>query len=428
MRIAIFLLQQKFIMAFLSIAAVKMSPASIVLLLLAARLAVATHPSCWPLDLIAQEQARFREHSYRNLSWPPRPLAVTTVSRNPSWCRSMLEAEARVMQLPIETIDETRARWIAWKRLAQAWLLPSRDPAGIGWTRREVSAQSAALASAELFRDHAPGAPRRRLRKARASLVAKLAAAGAISGDVVLGRRSVLTHSPRLEALLVAEGKMAIAAWLHISEEDLELATVQGIRIYRRGAVVVEHVDAFHEHVFGVIFHWAHPFGSRAQEVEACAATARISERESGSSPPAQPPWLLQLASLAPPSNTSDIGGSGDDGGDAWSVGLTMRENEMVLYEAAKVMHSRRYPLASKFYASSFVLFRPRGWIESLESMSSSGEGQRSNPGSEEEAEWGVSEAALRRAVPAFWYLSHSQWWRDVAQPRLLRREECGGG
>ena len=99
---------------------------------------------------------------------------------------------------------------------------------------------------------------------------------------------------------------------------DLEITSVYGIREYKRGAIVNEHIDICNSHIFGGILNIAQ----------------NVSEE-----------WYLRIYDNS--KNMNEI---------------TMKPQDLILYESARCIHARPYPLNGDYYANAFVHFKPKNW------------------------------------------------------------------
>lgn len=105
-------------------------------------------------------------------------------------------------------------------------------------------------------------------------------------------------------------------AW---SGQKLEPTAVYGLRVYRRGAALLRHVDRVETHIISAILH--------------------IDRDEDAA------PWPLVIE---------------DHDGVEHSVEL--QPGQLLFYESAKMPHARPSAFEGRFYCSVFVHFRPVGW------------------------------------------------------------------
>jgi len=99
---------------------------------------------------------------------------------------------------------------------------------------------------------------------------------------------------------------------------ELEPTSVYGVRVYRDGSILRDHLDVLETHVISGILHIA----------------SDVDE-----------PYEIQIE---------------DGKGKMGSVNL--KEGDLMFYESAKCYHQRKIPMKGRYYASIFMHYRPKNW------------------------------------------------------------------
>jgi len=123
----------------------------------------------------------------------------------------------------------------------------------------------------------------------------------------------------RLRQSLHSYFQTTLAEWGGVEEDGLQLTSLYGIRKYQRNATLHLHVDTCKTHVLSAIIN----------------VDSKVDEGMD---------WPLQIYDHD--DNLHEI---------------TMKPQDVVLYESAKCGHARRKPLHGDYYANIFIHFRPSG-------------------------------------------------------------------
>lgn len=128
-----------------------------------------------------------------------------------------------------------------------------------------------------------------------------------------------MIHDAEFNQQLLRELKPLHEEW---SGMELQESRCYGIRVYQPGSYLYNHVDRSETHIISSTI---------------CVAY-QLSE-----------PWPLYI-----------------EDGDGNPHEISMEPGEMVLYEGARLMHGRPYPLQGRFYAGLFVHYAPMNWTMNL--------------------------------------------------------------
>ena len=123
---------------------------------------------------------------------------------------------------------------------------------------------------------------------------------------------ALMVHEPTFNRELCAKLKPLHEEW---SGMELEEANCYGIRVYQPGCFLYNHIDKTETHLISSTICVGHKLNM---------------------------PWPLYI---------EDIEGHPHH--------ISMEPGEMVLYEGAKLLHGRPYPLDGRFYAGLFVHYTP---------------------------------------------------------------------
>eukprot|EP00992_Anisonema_acinus_P006733 TRINITY_DN2249_c0_g1_i1.p1 TRINITY_DN2249_c0_g1~~TRINITY_DN2249_c0_g1_i1.p1 ORF type:complete len:323 (+),score=77.49 TRINITY_DN2249_c0_g1_i1:55-969(+) len=142
---------------------------------------------------------------------------------------------------------------------------------------------------------------------------------GSAQGPLVVDMH-LLNRDPTLYNDVVAHVKAVLEAWT--GELGLTHRALFGIREYRRGSILKQHVDRYRTHVLSCIVH----VGQRGMDA----------------------PWPLQVYAHGDQKPRNVLMGNGYP--------------NLVMYESATLVHGREDPLRGDGYANIFVHFSPAGW------------------------------------------------------------------
>ena len=231
-------------------------------------------------------------HRRYGKKWPPPKL---TSKELPSYTEAMVHREAEIMLL-----QDSQARWDAWMFLAQARLMHNFT----------VPQWEVVQAPPEIYakllknvRDHLANPRREREDDATAHSGVE----GPNEPDFI--------DQERLNYEVLDALKPLHEAWCQC---ELEPTSVYGVRLYREGATLVDHLDVPETHVISSILH----IDSKLDA-----------------------PYPIEIQDVT---------------GDYAAVDL--KPGEMMFYESAKCFHRRSIPMKGDYYGSVFLHYRPKNW------------------------------------------------------------------
>ena len=237
-------------------------------------------------DRVAEFHRRYGQ------KWPPPKL---TSKELPSYTEAMVHREAEIMLL-----QDSQARWDAWMFLAQARLMHNFT----------VPQWEVVQAPPEIYakllknvRDHLANPRREREDDATAHSGVE----GPNEPDFI--------DQERLNYEVLDALKPLHEAWCQC---ELEPTSVYGVRLYREGATLVDHLDVPETHVISSILH----IDSKLDA-----------------------PYPIEIQDVT---------------GDYAAVDL--KPGEMMFYESAKCFHRRSIPMKGDYYGSVFLHYRPKNW------------------------------------------------------------------
>mmetsp|Transcript_2359 Transcript_2359/g.6853 ORF Transcript_2359/g.6853 Transcript_2359/m.6853 type:complete len:388 (+) Transcript_2359:290-1453(+) len=234
------------------------------------------------------EQERLKQFYERHGEWPD-PKIVD--KEHPGFTNRMAERTEEVMK-----IEDVGKRWDAWMALAQARLVPSFTA-----NQYEVVDAPAHIHKKlyDRFHEMLP--------------TAKLEGAG---GAPVRGTLpSLFFPQEELNYEVLHEMTPFFSAWAGV---EVEPTAVYGVRVYREGQTLIDHVDVLETHVISGILH----IDSDLDE-----------------------PWPIQMDNARGEMHSADL-----------------KPGQLCFYESAKTFHQRMTPLKGRYYASIFMHYRPVGW------------------------------------------------------------------
>ena len=240
------------------------------------------------------EESRVVEFKRRWGSWPPPALVEREL---PSYTAAMARREAEAMKL-----EDSQERWDAWMFIAQARLM--RNFTVPQW---EVVDAPAHVHAAVLDKVRASMAERRPRKEKSFSGAAHSGVSGPNEPDFL--------EQERLNYWVLDQLKPLHEAWAGV---ELEPTSVYGVRLYRDGATLADHLDIPETHVISSVFH----IDSRLDE-----------------------PFLLEI---------EDATGT--------YAGVDLKPGTMMFYESAKCFHRRSRPMRGDYYGSLFLHYRPKEW------------------------------------------------------------------
>eukprot|EP00931_Biecheleriopsis_adriatica_P058017 TRINITY_DN34467_c0_g1_i2.p1 TRINITY_DN34467_c0_g1~~TRINITY_DN34467_c0_g1_i2.p1 ORF type:complete len:233 (-),score=37.66 TRINITY_DN34467_c0_g1_i2:48-746(-) len=129
----------------------------------------------------------------------------------------------------------------------------------------------------------------------------------------------------------------ALAKWIGVNTEDMELINIHGIRMYMEGAVLHMHVDRRTTHAVSAILEVGH---------------LEYGRPDTDWDRPEQ--WPLEIA---------DHNGT--------RVHVASKAGQLIMYESATCPHGRPTPFPGREFANIFAHFRPKGWPEKYYSVQS---------------------------------------------------------
>ncbi|KAJ1455254.1 hypothetical protein M885DRAFT_617409 [Pelagophyceae sp. CCMP2097] len=223
-------------------------------------------------------------------SWPD-PNWVKR--EQPSYTKAMALREARAMEL-----TSSQDRWDAWMHLAQARLLSNFTEKQYEVVRAPQHVYAKLI---EHFRSNANKTRRETNEDALSGVY------GPNPADFV--------EQEALNYWVLDELKPLHEAWAGV---ELEATSVYGVRIYRDGATLVDHLDVPETHVISSILH-------------------------------------IDSSLLEPfPIEIQDASGA--------YAGVDLKPGQMMFYESAKCYHRRSKPMRGSYYGSVFLHYRPKNW------------------------------------------------------------------
>ena len=225
-------------------------------------------------------------------TWPPHHF---TSKELPSYTEAMARREAEMMQL-----TDSQARWDAWMFLAQARLM--RNFTVPQWEVVKAPPEIHAKLLKNV-RDHLANPRREREDDATAHSGVE----GPNEPDFI--------DQERLNYEVLDALKPLHEAWCQC---ELEPTSVYGVRLYREGATLVDHLDVPETHVISSILH----IDSKLDA-----------------------PFPIEIQDVT---------------GDYAAVDL--EPGEMMFYESAKCFHRRSIPMKGEYYGSVFLHYRPKDW------------------------------------------------------------------
>lgn len=238
------------------------------------------------------ERDRSAEFLKRWTSWPPPRL---TRHELPAYTAAMAAREAETMQL-----TNSQDRWDAWMFMAQARLM--RNFTVKQWD--VVKAPEPIYAKLlKHLRQHMANPRKEREDDATAHSGVN----GPIEPDFV--------DQERLNYEVLDALKPLHEAWCNC---ELEPTSVYGVRLYREGATLVDHLDVPETHVISSILHVD-------SQVDA--------------------PYPIEI---------QDVSGA--------YAAVDLKPGEMMFYESAKCFHRRSIPMRGDYYGSVFLHYRPKNW------------------------------------------------------------------
>jgi len=242
---------------------------------------------------VVSESDRVAEFSRRYESWPPPAL---TTHELPSYTSAMARREAEIMQ-----IQDSQERWDAWMFMAQARLM--RNFTVPQWEVIDAPKDI----HAELLANLRTGMRSRPRRERDGDRNAHSGVHGPNEPDFV--DQEHLNYKV-LDALKPLHEKWAGVA--------LEPTSVYGVRLYRDGATLADHLDVPETHVISSILH-----------VDS-SVTA---------------PFPIEI----------------EDATGAYAA-VDLKPGQMMFYESAKCFHRRSVPMRGDYYGSVFLHYRPKEW------------------------------------------------------------------
>mmetsp|Transcript_5366 Transcript_5366/g.10179 ORF Transcript_5366/g.10179 Transcript_5366/m.10179 type:complete len:390 (-) Transcript_5366:138-1307(-) len=227
--------------------------------------------------------------------WPPVPVAVSEAFRQ---SRYRLEAQIR-------SIPTYKLHWDEFFGLAQTWLLPSFTPVGF----KKMKAPEHLFK--KLQAQYEAGLEKLQQRESAESFSHK---PGSTTPKELLPN-FIPMH--QLNRQVMEELRPLHEEW---SGVKLRNGQAYGVRVYKNGSTLVNHVDRSETHVISCIFHVGHDLDE---------------------------PWPLEIE---------------DHDGKVHAV--NMEPGDMVMYESAKQYHARLTPMRGRHYGSVFVHYFPEeaGW------------------------------------------------------------------
>ena len=239
------------------------------------------------------ERSRVAEFKRRWGSWPPPALLEREL---PSYSAAMAAREAEAMKL-----TDSQDRWDAWMFIAQARLM--RNFTARQWEVVKAPAEVHSKILAQV-----------RASLGRARPEASLGGQAAHSGVRGPNEPDFLEQE-HLNYWALDVLKPLHEAWAGV---ELEPTSVYGVRLYRDGATLADHLDIPETHVISSVFH----IDSDVDE-----------------------PFLLEI----------------EDATGAYA-GVDLKPGDMMFYESAKCFHRRSAPMRGTYYGSLFLHYRPKDW------------------------------------------------------------------
>ena len=243
--------------------------------------------SMYDTKAVVDEGTRRAIFEDRHSTWPdPKWLEV----EHPDYSKRMAERTERVMG---ETTSQRR--WDEWMFLAQARLMPS-------FTERQYDVVKApAEWHGKLLKRYQEQLPHAVLEQSP----------GELSG-VQQGLPPLFFPQEELNYEVLHALTPLFSEWAGM---ELEPTSVYGVRVYRNGSILKDHLDVLETHVISGILHIDHDLdGPYPIQIE--DSTGR-----------------LRSAELAP--------------------------GDLMFYESAKCFHQRSVPMSGRHYASIFLHYRP---------------------------------------------------------------------
>eukprot|EP00968_Pinguiococcus_pyrenoidosus_P012385 scaffold1087_cov198-Pinguiococcus_pyrenoidosus.AAC.12 len=246
------------------------------------------------------EDERLKAYEANGHSWPP---AETFKSWPPVPNGPETEAYAKsrdAIEAWIRRLDDSQRKWSEWTTLVQSRIMPSFTEVGFRKTR----------------------APDDVFQRLNDSYYKGLEALQKVEDDKSRNKELLRGVSPenapwfirqqRLNDQVMSECKPLLEEW---SGVDLVEGQAYGVRAYRNGSTLINHVDRSETHVISFILHIA----------------SDVDE-----------PWPIQIE---------------DHDGNVHSVPLT--PGDMLYYESSKQYHARFSPMKGRHYGSVFVHYYP---------------------------------------------------------------------
>jgi len=244
----------------------------------------------WDTKSVVSESERTRVFLERHGDWPdPNWLE----EEDPGYSARMAERTESVM-----AHTTSQKRWDEWMFLAQARLMPK-------FTERQYDVVKA---------------PKELHDKLHARFVEQLPTAVRehteedLSG-VVGPQPSLFFPQEELNYQVLHELTPMFSEWAGV---ELEPTSVYGVRIYRNGSILRDHLDVLETHVISGILHVASDVDS---------------------------PFPIQI-----------------EDGRGQLASADLKPGDLMFYESAKCFHQRSVPMNGRYYASIFLHYRPVGW------------------------------------------------------------------
>lgn len=246
--------------------------------------------SLWNTKSVVDEATRRQIFYERHQAWPdPKWLK----NEHPNYTKRFAERTKEVM-----ATNRSQDRWDQWMFLAQARMMPkfTENQYDVVKVPKEIHDK--------LFKHFHEMLPTATLESSSQEL------SGVIGENHALFFPQEELNYQMLHAL-----KPMFEEW---SGVELEPTSVYGVRVYRNGSILRDHLDVLETHVISGILHIA----------------SDVDE-----------PYEIQIE---------------DGKGVMGSVNL--KPGELMFYESAKCYHQRKVPMKGRYYASIFMHYRPKDW------------------------------------------------------------------
>jgi len=244
----------------------------------------------WDTKSVVDEATRRNIFQERHGEWPD-PKWIER--EHPGYSKRMAERTATVM-----THIDSQTRWDEWMFLAQARLMPTFTENQYDVVKAPPAVHAKLLSR---FYDMLPSAEVERL--------------GPELSGVDGGNRALFFPQEELNYEVLHELLPVFEEWAGV---PLEPTSVYGVRVYRNGSTLRDHLDVLETHVISGILHVA-------SELDA--------------------PYPIQI-----------------EDGKGRLASANLQPGDLMFYESAKCFHQRKEPMRGAYYASIFLHYRPKGW------------------------------------------------------------------